>query len=237
LPGRPGPETKSLRPRPRAILFDFDGTLAPNLDLPDMRRQVIEFTRAHAIPDEVWAERYIVEIVGAGHAYLAQTDRGRADAYFAQAHRLITDIELVAARTTRVFSWTHALLRTLRAGGTRTAIVTRNCEAAVRLTFPELDELVDCLLARDNVAHLKPDPRHLDAAMSRLSTTPSQTWMVGDGAMDMRTGRAIGLYCIGVLGGTGSREQLEAAGAHEVLTNARALVGIETSVRSHRASP
>jgi phosphoglycolate phosphatase-like HAD superfamily hydrolase len=33
-----------------AVLFDFDGTLAPNLDLPDMRRQVVDLTVSAGIP-------------------------------------------------------------------------------------------------------------------------------------------------------------------------------------------
>ena len=36
---------------PDAVLFDFDGTLAPNLDLADMRRQVVDLTIAAGVPE------------------------------------------------------------------------------------------------------------------------------------------------------------------------------------------
>ena len=159
----------SLPPsRPSAILFDFDGTLAPNLDLPDMRRQVIELTRNNAVPDEVWQGCYIVEIINAAREHLNQRDTQRADLYFQRGHQLITDIEMSAARTTSVFAWTREVLERVRFQGIRTAIVTRNNEAAVRATFPDLDDYVDLLLARDNVTHLKPDPRHFAVALERL---------------------------------------------------------------------
>lgn len=206
-----------------AILFDFDGTLAPNLDLPDMRRQVVELTRAHAVPDAVWQGRYIVEIIDTAREHLRRSDTRQADLYFQLGHQLITDLEMNAARMTSVFSWTREVLNSLRSQGIRTAIVTRNCEAAVRETFPDLDDFVDLLLARDNVIHLKPDPRHFAIAIERLGQSPEVTCIVSDGAMDMRTGRQLGLQCIGVLTGSNTSEQLEEAGAHRILPDVRAL--------------
>lgn len=211
-------------PRPSAILFDFDGTLAPNLDLPDMRRQVIELTRNHWVPDDVWQGRYIVEIIDAASEHLRLQDIQQADLYFQRGHQLITDIEMSAARTTRVFGWTRDVLDRMRLQGIRTGIVTRNCEAAVRETFPDLDDYVDLLLARDNVVHLKPDPRHFAAAIERLERSADTTCIVSDGAMDMRTGRLLGLQCVGVLTGSNTSEQLVAAGAHHILPDANALI-------------
>ena len=37
-----------------AVLFDFDGTLAPNLDLLDMRRQVANLTVKAGVPEEIF---------------------------------------------------------------------------------------------------------------------------------------------------------------------------------------
>ncbi len=209
--------------RPSAILFDFDGTLAPNLDLPDMRRQVIELTRNNAVPDVVWQGCYIVEIIDAAREHLAQRDNRQADLYFQRGHQLITEIEMSAARATHVFAWTRDVLERARFRGIRTAIVTRNCEAAVRETFPDLDNYVDLLLARDNVTHLKPDPRHFSVALERLEQPAVATCIVSDGAMDMRTGRLLGLQCIGVLTGSNTYDQLIEAGAHHILPDASAL--------------
>ena len=53
-----------------AVLFDFDGTLAPNLDLLDMRRQVANLTVKAGVPEEIFRDLYIVEIIVAGHKWL-----------------------------------------------------------------------------------------------------------------------------------------------------------------------
>ena len=47
----------------KGILFDFDGTLVPNLDLADMRRQIAAMATAAGVPDAVHADLYIVEII------------------------------------------------------------------------------------------------------------------------------------------------------------------------------
>ena len=57
-----------------SLLFDFDGTLAPNLDLPDMRKQVIVMCDAYQIPDVVYSGLYIVEVIEAAKKHLENTD-------------------------------------------------------------------------------------------------------------------------------------------------------------------
>ena len=52
------------------LLFDFDGTLAPNLDLPDMRRRVVELTRQYSVPETIYKDLYIVEVINAATQYL-----------------------------------------------------------------------------------------------------------------------------------------------------------------------
>lgn len=209
---------------PRTILFDFDGTLAPNLDLPDMRRQVIELTRANQVPEDIWRDHYIVEIITASRDWMLTQQMAAAERYFAAAHQLITDIELQTAQRTRVFDWVPSVLTQLRSLSVRSTVITRNCEEAVRLTFPDIEVFADGLFARDNSQHLKPDPRHFIEAMSSTSADADSTWIVSDGAMDMRTGRTVGLGCIGVLSGSNNRDQLIEAGAHVVLSDASELL-------------
>ena len=97
-----------------AVLFDFDGTLAPNLDLPDMRRQVADLTVKVGVPEEIFADLYIVEIIVAGHQWLTQQDAELAAHYKRQADQLIIDIELAAAAKTTVFAGVKEMLSGLR---------------------------------------------------------------------------------------------------------------------------
>ena len=85
------------------LLFDFDGTLAPNLDLPDMRHQVIALTADEGVPEQVYADCYIVEIIEAASEFLAGKDKEAAAGYSQRAHKLIRDFEMEAAARTEVF--------------------------------------------------------------------------------------------------------------------------------------
>jgi phosphoglycolate phosphatase len=205
-----------------ALLFDFDGTLAPNLDLPDLRRQVIALTLDRGVPQDVFADQYIVEILDAGAAWLAPRDAAAGRALQADGHRLIREFEVTAARATEPYADARAALRDLQARGKALAVVTRNCREAVLAVFPDLERYC-LLLARDDVTHLKPDVRHLTAALAALKRDASRAVMVGDGQLDMRPGKALGLYCVGVLTGSSDRERLEAGGADAVLERAGGL--------------
>jgi phosphoglycolate phosphatase len=200
-----------------AILFDFDGTLAPNLDLPDLRRRVADLTLARGVPDPVIAGHYIVEMVDVGRAWLAERDPALANRYHDDAHRLIVDFEVAAARGTRPFPAVRATLRLLRQHAKGLGVITRNCRAAVDAVFPDLSDFCQSVLTRDDVTWLKPDARHLHQALAELDRQPADGVMVGDGALDMQAGRALGLYCVGVLTGSNDEASLLSAGAHVVL--------------------
>ncbi|MAD07639.1 MAG: haloacid dehalogenase [Gammaproteobacteria bacterium] len=202
-----------------AVLFDFDGTLAPNLDLADMRRQVVELTVAAGIPEDVYAGLYIVEVIEAGAAWLATQNSAEATLYQQRAHQLILDIELNAARSTQVFPGIKNMLTQLRNSDIKIGIVTRNCRAAIETIFPDRELFVDALHARDDVAHIKPDPRHLLANLQALKARPDSSIMVGDGALDMQAGKALNMHCIGVLTGSNDSAALQKAGANQVLAN------------------
>jgi phosphoglycolate phosphatase len=200
-----------------AVLFDFDGTLAPNLDLPDLRRRVVNLTLAHGVPEAAFTGRYIIEILSAGAQWLGDRDVTAADALLRDGHCLIRDFEIDAAARTVPFPDARDTLTALRRRGKSLAVVTRNCRDAVLAVFPDLEDYCHSILARDDVVHLKPDVRHLRHALDALGRTPERTLMVGDGQMDMRIGRVLGLYCVGVLTGSSDAARLQQAGADVVL--------------------
>lgn len=214
-----------------AVLFDFDGTLVPNLDLTDMRRQIAAMAKAAGVPDSVYDGLYIVEIIEASQAWLSNQDTAlanSAEAYAAASHQRINDIEMQAASNTAPFTAIRQVLNQLRDKGYRLGIVTRNCRAAVLTMFPDMDEYVDCLHARDDVVHLKPDPRHLQDNLDALGAEAALSVMVGDGALDMQAGQALGMRCVGVLTGSNDTDALTDAGATEVLADYRGLVSLLT---------
>ena len=201
----------------RAILFDFDGTLAPNLDLPKMRRQVIELTIDQDVPESVYQDHYIVEVIDAAHAWLTKQERQQqADQYYEAAHQLILDIELGEAEHTDPFDAVPDYLKQLKNSDIATGVVTRNCREAVYRVFPEIDDHIQSVCARDDVEFIKPDPRHLSHCLDALGCAPHETAMIGDGRLDMTVGKSLGMYCVGVLSGSSDAQALQEAGADAV---------------------
>ncbi|MEM1229454.1 MAG: HAD family hydrolase [Pseudomonadota bacterium] len=208
-----------------ALLFDFDGTLAPNLDLAGLRRRMTRYSERWRVPRALVEGAGIVEIVTLSGQWLKDNaDTAHAARYQQAALALIRRFELRAAEKIDPFAATAPLLAAWRDRGGRSAIVTRNCRAAVLRTFPELLSLADALFARDDVPHLKPDPRHLEQATAALGLRPEHCLMIGDGCMDMEMGRAHGTLCIGVLSGSNDANALRQAGAHFVLERIDALL-------------
>jgi len=208
-----------------AILFDYDGTLAVlNLDFVAMRRQLLAFTVAQGITQQELHGLDILEMLDWATAWLRQRHPEQAVRYARDAEQLIQNIEVEAARSSGLLPGVLELLAALRQEQIGVGIVTRNCDAAVRVTFPHIDTYCQAFVPRDRVTQVKPHPTHLQAALDCLGTTPEHALMVGDGAMDIQAGKALGMFSIGVLSGSSPRAKLLAQGADLVLASAADLL-------------
>ena len=208
-----------------AILFDYDGTLAVlNLDFAVMRQQLLAFTLAQGIAPHELHGLDILEMLVWATAWLRQRQPEQAVRYAREAEQLIQNIEVEAARSSGLLPGVPELLAALRQEQIGVGIVTRNCDAAVRVTFPHIDTYCQAFVPRDRVTQVKPHPAHLQAALDCLGTTPERAIMVGDGAMDIQAGKALGMFSIGVLSGNSPRAKLLAHGADLVLASAADLL-------------
>jgi len=203
-----------------AILFDYDGTLAiPNLDFAAMRRQLLTFTVAQGISPQELHGLDILEMLDWATAWLRQHAPEQAVRYAREAEQLIQDIEVEAAHRSGLLPGVPELLAVLQQERIGIGIVTRNCDAAVRVTFPHIDTYCQAFMPRHRVTQVKPHPAHLQAALDCLGTTPERALMVGDGAMDIQAGKALGMFSIGVLSGNTPGATLLAHGADVVLAS------------------
>lgn len=197
-----------------AILFDYDGTLAVlNIDFAAMRRDLLAFTLAQGIAEDAVQGLDILEMLAHATALLQTRQPEQATRYAQSAAQLIQALEVEAAQSSGLLPGVPALLTALHQAQIGVGIVTRNCDAAVRVTFPHIDTYCQAFVPRDRVTQVKPHPAHLQAALATLGTTPTRALMVGDGAMDIQAGKALGMFSIGVLSGTTSRAALLAQGA------------------------
>jgi phosphoglycolate phosphatase len=207
----------------RAVVFDFDGTLAKlNIDFSRMRQEVLDLIAACGIsrlPDN-FRDLPVLELIAAGAVLASQRKTGGKSAFLTQAYASISGVEIEAAQRGALFHGTRELLRSLHRQGVKTGVITRNCLAAVQTLFPDIDGYVQTVITREQTPRVKPDPGHLMMALDRLNIEVEQAAMVGDHPLDIQTGRAAGVFTIGVLTGYSGREALERAGADLILSAA-----------------
>ena len=190
----------------RAVLYDFDGTLADSTELI-MRcyRHTMVTHLGEAPPDEEW-------LTGFGTPLDLQIRR------FARS-----EAESVAMlETYRVYQSLHygALLRpfpgalqavsALSRRGVALAIVTsRHRESTLR--GMELCGLVDMfpeIVTPEDVTHAKPHPEPVLCALERLGVSAEEALFVGDSPHDMAAGRAAGAFTAAALWGPFPHEAL-----------------------------
>jgi len=192
----------------KAVLFDFDGTLAESaLDFSVMREQAAEaIASLTALP--MPKDRPLMEALAEVCAVL---DTDTAFRVRERAMQAIAEVEVEAAGRARLFPFTLPMLEALRAQGTATAVITRNCPEAVFRVFPTLLEHVACVLTRDDVSRVKPHPEHINTALAIVGCKPGQSLMVGDHPMDIEAGKRAGTLTAGVASGETPYEGLQAA--------------------------
>jgi phosphoglycolate phosphatase len=181
----------------RTVLFDFDGTLVePGIDFGVMRRSVLDVVAACGVDPTPLQALPALEAIARVEALL---DVGARADFVACCHSAILDIELEAAARVAPYAGVPEMLDALAARGLRVGIVTRNCRRAVESILARVPLTRDVLLTRDDVPHVKPDPRHLLAALQAMGMPATGVVMCGDHPMDVQAGQAIGAVTVGVL--------------------------------------
>ena len=184
--------------RIRAVLFDFDGTLAEaTLDFSIMRKRAREAMAAFAALPEVPIVPAMEELAQVCAALAPEQARE------VRLHTMaaIAEVEREAATRASLFPFTRPMLAALRERGVAAAVVTRNCPDAVYAVFPDLCEHVACVLTRDDVSRVKPDPEHGGKALALIGCGPEAAVMVGDHPMDVETGKRLGAFTGAVASG------------------------------------
>jgi len=205
----------------RAVVFDFDGTLAVlNIDFSEMRDQVFELMRKYGVNEEKIEERYLLEIIDEVVQILSKRNSSAAEEFYQKAHLILHGIEMKAAEEGRMLPGVKEALISLKRKGIKVGIVTRNCEEAVRKVLPDIEKFCDVFISRDLIKKVKPHPEQLTSVLKALHVAGEETVMVGDHTIDIQAGRRVGMKTVGVLTGRTPREEFEKAGADYILKDA-----------------
>jgi len=211
----------------RAVIFDFDGTLAVlNIDFSYMRERVFDLTKHFGVGGESIKERYLLEIIDEVYQSLKGKDPSRAAEFYQKAHQILYEVELKAAEESKLLTGVEATLKSLRKMGMKVGIITRNCEDAVRKVFPQIDDYCDVFISRDSVKKVKPHPDHLTSAMKALGVQGEEAVMIGDHIIDVQAGKRVGMRTIGVLTGRITEEEFKQAGADTILEDVSELCSL-----------
>jgi phosphoglycolate phosphatase len=202
----------------KAIIFDFDGTLAVlNIDFSFMRERLFDLVRRYGVQEERIQEKYLLEIIDEVYQILWKTNPPKAEDFYQKAHDILREIEMSSAETGKLIPGTKVTLKNLRQKGIKIGIITRNCEDAVRKVFPTINDFCDVFVSRNSVKKVKPHPDHLTYVMESLKISGNESVMVGDHIIDVQAGKGAGMKTIGVLTGKISKQEFEKVGADYIL--------------------
>src|SRR5918999_1194950 len=181
----------------RAVLFDFDGTLADTA--PDLAAAVNRM-RADQGQEPLPLERLrpfaSAGARGLGHAAFGvkpddpenKAPRGSFLDFYAEC----------ACRQTRLFPGIAELLAELQARDIRWGIVTNKATRFTEQIVLSLKLKPDCVACGDTTPHLKPHPASLLHAAEQLRLPPAGCCYLGDDLRDMKAARAAGMRPIAV---------------------------------------
>jgi phosphoglycolate phosphatase len=194
-----------LSKRLRAVVFDFDGTLArPALDFPLMKRRIADLAQRSGVaaePGPLPALEWI-------RALAATINDSQARIFQQDAHAIIEDMEREAAARTTLFPFARQVLDRLRSRGVTSAVITRNNRSSVDAVFPDARIYLPVVLTREDVREVKPDPSHLLSALDAVGASAAEALMVGDHPQDVLTARRAGTLAAAVASGGTTREEL-----------------------------
>jgi len=206
----------------RFLLFDLDGTLVDTLaDIAgSVNHMLLRLGMAPLSLEDVRSyvghgvERLIARSLGDGLE--AEVERQRAEEGLAifrehyDAHCLDNSVLYPGARE---------MLD--RFADRKLGIVSNKPERYVKRILEALDaeQYFGIALGGDSVEERKPSPLMVRTALGRFNLAPDEGILVGDMSVDVETGRAAGVFTVAVLGGFGSRRDLEASGPGHLAVN------------------
>jgi HAD superfamily hydrolase (TIGR01509 family) len=160
--------------RPRALLFDMDGTLT---------RPLLDFDRIRA------------EIGLAPGQGILESIAEMAPPRQSEARAILERHEEAAARESTLNDGAIEILAWARQRRIGTALITRNSRQSAATVLGKHGLRLDCLVARED-GPIKPDPRPLLMACDRLGAKTESAWMIGDWLHDIAAANAAGIRSV-----------------------------------------
>ncbi len=183
--------------RPRAILFDLDGTLVDSV--PDLAACIDRMLQELGMPPA--GEEKVRPWVGDGaeklvrRALTGELDGEPEPELFRRGFELFSEYYLQQTSRSRLYPGAREALERLGRAGVRLGCVTNKRSRFTRplLEALEVEHLFDVVVCGDTLEQKKPHPAPLLHAVRSIDAHPGESLMVGDSANDIAAARAAGM--------------------------------------------
>jgi pyrophosphatase PpaX len=183
--------------RIKAVLFDFDGTLADTLPVCfyAFRRIFKELDHREITDNE------IVSMFGPSETGIIQENLKKSESVEEAINKYYTYYEEVHSSLVKKNTNIHDLLKWLKSMDIKVGIVTGKARKSLDISMEklEMDHMFDVIITGDDVDRPKPHPEGILKAISSLEVVKEQTIFVGDSHADIKAGKDAGIITIGVL--------------------------------------
>ena len=169
----------------QTVLFDFDGTLTPSLELWLQAFQHALAQYAREVPEEIIIGRFFYRPF---EDVAREFDLPSGEEFGAHVHAGLSR----AFETPRLHPGVRDVLDFCRASGLARGLVTSSPRPQVTGALARLGVAGDfaAVVTGDDVTHFKPHPEPVQRALRLLDAEPARTLFVGDYTADVLAGRA-----------------------------------------------
>lgn len=195
--------------KPKAILFDFDGTLVHSIDF--IIELFVECFREQNI--EPASKDTIRRLIGEPLTQIARKLSNLIDVEkFSESFR---QKETLRHHTIQFIEETLPTLEAIKAQKIKLAIVSTKPHQMIEryLDDKKIKDLFELIIGGDDVKNPKPDPEPIFLACEKLGIETPETMLVGDSLMDCLAAKNADVIFVGVLTGTASKKDFQENGA------------------------